>query len=96
MVTLSKDFALDRISMPFPNVKVLEPSDALALVVPSLPKGDLAVICEYQGSIRKLASVAYSALVVNTITKVSPVEFNKDENTCVVCKTPLEVMEAMC
>ena len=96
MVTLSTDYALNRVKMPYPNVKVLEHSDALALVVPSLPKGDLAIICEYKGSVRKLASVTYSALTIAALLKLSPVEFNKDANTCVTCRTVMDIMEAMC
>ena len=94
--TLNRTYALEKIKMPYPHVKVLVPSDALALMVPSLPKGDLAVICEYQGTVRKLASVAYSAVTLNNLSKVSKLELCKDECSCIALSSTLEIMEAMC
>ena len=94
-LVINSTFALEHINMPYPHVKILEPSDALALMVPSLPKGDLAVICEYQGAVRKLASVSYSALTLNYLLKVSALELClSKEHNCKLNST-LDILEAM-
>ena len=93
---LTSTYALERVRMPYPHVKVLEPSDALALMVPSLPKGDLSIICEYQGTVRKLASVAYSAVTLNYLYKISKIELCKDENSCYTINSAEDILEAMC
>lgn len=75
--SLNENITNERSSMPYPNVRVLEPSDALALVLPALPKGDLAVICEINGIVRQLCSVKKSARVINTIRKLSKIIYSR-------------------
>ena len=93
--SLNRNLSLERVKMPYPHIKVLEPSDAIALVVPSLPKGDLAVICEFEGTTRKIASIAYSALVIHNLSKVSSIVFCKDENSKVRINNSTDILEVM-
>lgn len=93
--SLNRNLSLDKITMPYPHVKVLDPSDAVALVVPSLPTGDLPVICEYKGSVRKIASVKYSALVLDSLRKISRLEFCKNDVSSIELKSVSDIMEAL-
>ena len=69
--SLNPNIANDRIEMPYPHVEVLTPSNAVALVVPSLTTGDLPVICKYDGTTRRIGSIARSALVLSSLRKVT-------------------------
>lgn len=92
---LNPDIANDRISMPYPHVELLEPSDAVALILTGLQKGDLPVICTYQGSQRKIASVAKSALVLNSLLRVSKLNYRKDKDTCQQINSSIDIMEVL-
>lgn len=81
--------------MPYPHLRLLEPSDAVALVLPSMEKGDLPVICEYEGITRKLGNIRYSALAIATLVKISKLRLCKDENTSVAIDSVSDVLEAM-
>lgn len=93
---LNPDIANERISMPYPHVELLEPSDAVALVLSSLPKGDLPVICTYQGKQRKIASICKSALVIMALMKVSKLKYSKDANSSLALRTSADIMEVLC
>lgn len=69
--SLNGDITNERIDMPYPHVKLLDPSDAIALVLPSLPEGDLPVLCEVNGSVRQLRSVRKSAKILAILIKIS-------------------------
>lgn len=92
---LNPDIANERISMPYPHVELLEPSDAVALILSSLPKGDVPVICTYQGKQRKIASIRKSALVIMALLKVSKLKFHKDANDVLPLKTSTDIMEVL-
>lgn len=93
--SLNKEITNERISMPYPHVNVLEPSDAIALVVPSLPKGDLPVICEFHGTRRQIGSIRNSALVLESLRKISSIEYVKAPNVKSVIKTSLDSVEVL-
>lgn len=93
--SLNPNIASDTISMPYPHLRLLEPSDAVALVLPSMESGDLPVICEYEGITRKLGNVRYSALSLATLVKISKLELWKNEATKVVINCVDDVLEAM-
>ena len=93
--SLSRDLTNDRVSMPYPHIKVLEPSDAIALVLPALPEGDLPVLCEYNGVCRQIGSVLKSALIINQLSKISKLEYVKSAGISVAIKTPLDAVEVL-
>ena len=93
--SLNQNVTNDRISMPYPHIRVLEPSNALALMVPSLPKGDLPVICEYDGTTRQIASIRKSALVISKLRKISNMEYAMNEKDKRLIDNPLDVMEVL-
>lgn len=92
---LSRELTNERISMPYPHVKALVVSEALALVVTSLPKGDLPVLCEHKGTLRQVASIKYSAPCINQLRKVSPLLFVKDANVSQELNSVIDVMEVL-
>lgn len=49
----------------------MEPSDAIAWVVPSLPSGNLPLLCTYQGTTAKVGSCAISALTLQLLLKIT-------------------------
>lgn len=93
--SLSKDLTNDRVSMPYPHIKILEPSDAIALVLPALPEGDLPVLCVYNGVCRQLGSVRKSALIINQLSKISKLEYVKSAEYITSIKTPLDALEVL-
>lgn len=93
--SLNPNIANDRISRPYPNVEVLTPSDAIALVVPSLPKGDLAVICSFNGTTRKIGSVSNSAVTLATLRRVSQLKYSKSEQVSYDLNSIENIMEAL-
>lgn len=92
---LNPNLTNDRINMPYPHVKVLAPSDSIALVVPSLPKGDLAVICEFENTLRKIGSIRNSALVLKDLQKISPIEYWKSADTGFLVKSAKDLLEVL-
>lgn len=93
--SLSKNLTNDRIDMPYPHVKVLEPSDALALLIPILSQGELPVICEFEGTTRKIGSIRKSALVLKDLSRVSKMIYYKNEAECFDCNDTPAILEAM-
>lgn len=93
--SLNPNISSDRIKMPYPHLKLLEPSDAVALVMPSLDTGDLPVLCEFEGITRKLGSIRYSALVLATLVKISKLSLCKDSVTEIAINSVEDVLGAM-
>ena len=91
--SLNSEISNERISMPYPHINLLEPSDAIALMVPSLPVGNLPIICEYNNSVRQIGSVRNSALVLNNLRKISKIEYVFDKHTKREIKTPKDAVE---
>lgn len=92
---LNPDIANERISMPYPHVELLEPSDAVALMLSSMPKGDIPIICTYQGKQRRIASVAKSALIFKDLLKVSKLKYHVDSQKVITLKTSIDIMEVL-
>ena len=93
--TLSPNLSNDRVSRVYPYVEVLDPSDALALVLPSLEKGDLPVLCTYQGDTRRLRKIAKSALTLNKLRKVTRVVYFKTAEEKYELKSAVDIMEVL-
>lgn len=92
---LSSDLANDRISRTYPYLEILEPSDALAIVLPELDSGELPVLCTLNGSTRRLASIRKSAIVIKDLLAMTALNFYRDENTSVELKTIEDIMEVL-
>ena len=93
--SLNPNIANDRIEMPYPHVEVLTPSNAVALGVPSLATGDLPVICKYDGTTRRIGSIARSALVLSSLRKVTRLKFAKSANDVMELNNTEDIMEAL-
>lgn len=93
--SLNKDITNERVSMPFPHVMLLEPSDAVALVLPELPKGELPVLCEYNGTCRQIGSIRKSALVLNQLSKISRIEYCKSSSDSMLINSPMDTVEVL-
>lgn len=78
---LSAELTNERIRMPYPHIRLLDTSDAVALMLPELPVGDLPVICEYGGVTRQIGSIKKSALVLNNLLKISRLIYVADEKS---------------
>jgi len=72
---LNRNFTNERIEMPYPHIKLLEPSDAVALVLPALATGDLPVICSVDGVTKQIGTIKNSALTISKLMKVSNIEY---------------------
>lgn len=92
---LSQNLTNDRIKMPYPHVKILQPSDSIALIVPTLPKGDLPLICEFDGTIRKIGSVANSALLLKDLMTITTIEYWKSASEGYLVKSSLDLLEVL-
>lgn len=93
---LSRDYAYEHISMPYPCVEVHDPSDALALVLMGMPKGDLSVICYINDALREIRKIRKSALSVNALRKVSRVTFHKSPTESIVIESGAQAVEVFC
>ena len=93
--SLNPDITSDRISMPYPHIELLKPSDAAALMLTCLPKGDVPVICSYQGKQRRIASIMRSAKVFDNLRKVSPLVYHITSEQNKTLNTILDIMEVL-
>ena len=93
--SLNQNITNEHISMPYPHVMLKNPSDALALVLTSLPQGDLPILCEYKGACRQLASIRKSALCLNNLFKVSSMQFVKSASDIITIKSVKDIMEVL-
>lgn len=92
---LNQDFTNEKISMPYPHVVVLEPSDAIALVLPSLPKGDLAVICVVDGVTKQIGSIRNSAIDIHHLMKVTKLNYVKSSSAIFNVRTTQDVVDVL-
>jgi hypothetical protein len=93
--TLSSDITNEHISMPYPHVRVLEPNDAIALILPELPTGDLPVVCEFNGTCRQIGSIRASATILNNLRKISAIEYYKVKGDSKLINSPLDAVEVL-
>lgn len=76
--SLNPNLTNERTNLEYPHVVILEPSDALALVISSMCDGTLPVICTYEGVTRELCRVRNSALALKTLSRVSKIKYCKN------------------
>lgn len=91
--SLNRDITNERISKPYPHVLVLDPSDAIALILPELPEGDLAVLCNFNGTCRQIGSIRKSPLVLNTLRRITGIDYVVSENCKKSIRTALDALE---
>lgn len=91
--SLDRNIANEHITMPYPNVTVLNVTEALPLIVPSLPEGDLAVLCEYNGTCRKIGSICNSPRVLYTLSKVSELVYYKSQTESFPVRNAIDALE---
>ena len=63
--------------------------------LPSLKKGDLPVLCTYQGDTRRLRKIAKSALTLNKLRKVTRVVYFKTAEEKYELKSAVDIMEVL-
>lgn len=90
---LDRDIAYDRVEKSYPCVEVYEPSDALALVLLGLPKGDLSVICFVNNAMREIRKVARSARTLDALRRVSKTVYHKSPTDSTEIKSGIDAVE---
>lgn len=93
--SLDRNITNKKISMPYPHIKVTDVSDVLALVIPSLDKGDLPIICEFEGVTRQVGSIRKSAVVIKHLMDISGVVYCKSEDLQVPIKSMESLLEVL-
>lgn len=93
--SLNRDITNERVSMPYPHLRVLNPNDAIALMLPELPEGDLPVLCDFNGTCRQIGSIRKSAIVINDLRKITGLKFFKSKDVAVDIKTSLDAVEVL-
>lgn len=93
--SLNADLTNDHISMPYPHLMMIEPSDAVALVLQSLPTGDLPVLCTYKGSTRQLTKIKRSAIPIFHLSKVVKLKYVASADKSVPLKSSEDILEVL-
>lgn len=93
--SLNTNLTNDKIDMPYPHLYIQNPSDAVALVLTALPRGDLSVICEHKGIIKRIGSIEMSAISLKKLSKVCQLSFYCTADNSYEVKTPDSIMEVI-
>lgn len=93
MLSLNENIASEQISMPYPHLMMSGVDNALALVLPAIPTGDLPVLCEHKGVIRQVGSIRKSAVEVNKLRRIGTVCFVKSKGSSVPIECVDDIME---
>lgn len=93
--SLNRDIANDHEKLSYPYVEVLEPSDCIALVLPSVEKGDLPVLCTFEGKRRQIGKIALSALTLNVLCSITKLRYHKDSILSVDLNEPKDCLEVL-
>lgn len=93
--SLNADLTNDRIEMPYPHIFIKVPNDAVALVLPELSADDIPVLCTYKGTTRQLTKIRRSAIAIRTLSRVTDIEYVKDNMTRKALNTTTDIMEVL-
>lgn len=93
--TLNSEIANDRVAKKYPYLEILEPSDALAIVLPEMDNGELPVLCTIGGSTRRLASIRLSAIAIRDLSLITALSWHKDADTAIKLETIEDIMEVL-
>ena len=91
--SLDENTATPRVSLTYPYIRIVDPTDALALIIPSLPKGDLPLVMTYKGVTRVVGKITKSAIEINKLTKLSRLEFVKSPNTATPLNCGMDILD---
>lgn len=92
---LSKKLTNEVIDLEFPCVKALVTSDALALFLETAEKGDLPLVCEHEGDLFQVALLRKSAIVLDNLRSITPIEWYFDNNNYSELKTAEDILEVL-
>ena len=93
--SLNRDIANDHETVKYPYVEVLEPSDCIALILPSIEAGDLPVLCTFEGKRRQIGKIRKSALTLSALNSVTKLSFHRDAFTSIDINGPKECLEVL-
>lgn len=93
--SLDRNISNTKISMPYPHLRIIDVSDAIALVIPSLDKGDLPVICEFDGVTRQVGSIRKSALVIKQLSRITRLSYCKSEDVSIDVSDMKDLLEVL-
>ena len=91
--SLDEDYATPRAKLVYPHIKLLTATDALALVVTSLPKGELPLVMTYKGETREVGKISKSALAITKLLKISDIEYVKSADERIKLKTGQDILD---
>lgn len=93
--SLNENIANERVSKPYPHLMLSDVDNALALVLPAIPTGDLPVLCTHKGVTRQLGSIARSAIEINKLRRIGTVKYvaSKEEERSLI--TVVDIMEVL-
>lgn len=91
--SINEDYATPRSNLSYPYLRILDISDALALIVPSLPAGKLQLVMTYKGVTRVVGQISSSALCIAKLIKLSRLEFVRDKNDVTLLTTGKDILE---
>ncbi len=92
---LNKQTALGRVNYTYPYILVMDPGDPIALVVPSLEKGELPVLCDVDNVTYKVGEISRSALTISKLLRVTRLKYYKSKDTCVTINTAEDILRVM-
>ncbi len=78
--SIDKDIATPHSKLNYPYVKIMEPSNAIALVISSLEHGDVQITIDYEGKLRQIGSVRNSPVLLYRLVRISPIEYYQSED----------------
>ena len=92
---LNRNIANDVIDMPYPCVEIHNPVQPVAVVITSMPDGDLPVICYVNDALRQIKTVPHSALSLNVLRKVSKITYHKSASESYEITSGLKAVEVI-
>lgn len=93
--SLNPDIVNGKISMPYPHVELLEPTDAAATLIKLLPTGDLSIICEVKGKRRRIGSIRKSAIAIQDLMRVSKLAYCRSATERKILTSGEDILEVL-
>ena len=91
--SIDEDYATPRSTLTYPYLRILTATDALALIVTSLPDGDLPLVMSYKGETRIMKHISKSALVIEKLTRLVDLEYVKSKDESVPLHNGTDILE---
>lgn len=90
---IDEDIATPHTKRRYPFIRLLDANDALALIVPSLPPGELPIVMTYKGSTRQLGTVEKSALALCKLLPITRIEYVRASDDSTLLTTNMDMLE---